>query len=176
MPKMQGNRSPSLCTQAGDAERAVHWASVSNQTVRAEMVDEIYRSASTRKRSNAARDRQDRVHLIGEVRARLLSAARGRLPVGEPDQFEPVRRNPDLWEHKWKKTAFGEFRLYHAEPDVGPDVVLLVFHRKEVEPRDGKTIEELQEEQMDKAAARNEEGRNGVWGHARTRCTDCETA
>lgn len=168
------DRAPSLCTQLRTKALSLHWATVEGATVRAEMVDAIYAAVPPKGSRNAARLRHLRLHLVSEVRAHLRSAANGRLPVGEPEQFEPVRRDPELWEHKWKRTKLGEFRLYHAEPDAGPDVVLLRFHRKEIEERDGFTVEDLQDAQMDIATARYAADAERAWGHSRRRCTSCE--
>lgn len=148
---------------------AVHWATLVDGTrVMAEMVDCIYALFPD------SRQRLKRAATIGEVRARMRTAASGRLPIGDPQQFEPVRRHPDMWEHKWKLGKGRELRLYHAELSGQPSVLLLLFHRKEVVARDGKSISELQNEQVDRAADRVTVTGRFPWGHTVPTCTDCE--
>jgi len=158
----------SLCTQSHKTPIVVHWARLHDGTrVMEEMVDCVYALFPR------ANQRMRAVSIIGDVRARMRSAAEGRLPVGELDQFEPVRRHPDMWEHKWKLGKGRELRLYHAELGGQPHVVLLLFHRKEVAPRNGKTVSELQNQVLDRAADRVSVTGSSPWGHTTTACADC---
>ena len=130
--------------------------------MRHEVVDEAY--ASTKTMYQAA-------DMIGQVYGRLKAAARGRLP-DDSDLFEPARRQPMLWEIKWKLGRLGEFRMYHAEPGHDPDLVALRFHRKRTTELSAVEIAELQDQEMDLAAERFVAGEPSRWGHGRS-CGDC---
>lgn len=137
------------------------------------MVGEVQRAPVVKGSLSGLALAQEQAHVVGEILGRIETAARGRLLAGNRDEFEAVRQNPGLWEHKWKKTRLGEFRLYHAEPATEPGLVLLRFHRKELEPRDGLDIDKLQERCMDEAQDRYDDGADSAWGHVETACAQC---
>jgi hypothetical protein len=158
--------SDSLCLQPTSAPRAFHHFSASEEarTVRNEIVDELWDRAPTSVAAAA---------LVGDVLGRMKAAASGRL-AENVDEFEPVRRQPELWELKWKFKRVGEFRLYHAEPGENPELVALRFHQKETEGLTPEDIQARQNDQMDLAADRYTSGETRRWGHRRG-CTDCLT-
>lgn len=110
--------------------------------------------------------------MTGEVLNRLRRAARGELTI-DPQEFVPVRRDPDLWEIKWKFRGMQEFRLYHAEPASTPDLVALRFHLKEIDGLTPDEIEERQEAEMDLASSRYGAHATRRWGHRRRSCDNC---
>jgi hypothetical protein len=154
----------SLCLQPVDSARSFHYYSPTGgtPTVRQEVVDALY---------DRARSVVDGAGMVGDVLGRMRAAARGGL-ANDPDEFEPVRRQPELWEIKWKFRKVGEFRMYHAEPMSDPELVALRFHEKETEGLTPDEIEALQDAEMDLAGDRYEAGENRRWGHS-SACGDC---
>lgn len=116
----------------------------------------------------------DRALLQGEIFGQVRRAAAGKLRLGldDADELEPVRRNPDLWEIKWKRGKQGEFRLYHAERGDSPDMVGLRFHAKDTTSNDAGEIARRQNLEMDEAGRRFSDGVTDRWGHTAP-CRDC---
>lgn len=157
----------SLCTRPCDPPRAFHFF-VDGRRARSVRA-EIEQAVSQTKGSMI-----DRAALHGEIFGQVRRAAAGKLRLGldDGDLLEPVRRNPDLWEIKWKRGKRGEFRLYHAEPGNAPDLVGLRFHAKDTSSNDADQIERLQNAEMDEAGRRFVDGLKDRWGHA-PGCHDC---
>ena len=66
----------------------------------------------------------------GELKAILGRAARGEL---RDESWKPVRRDPTLWELRWKWDDGGQLRGYFHEPALDPDSTILAkVHRKEI--------------------------------------------
>lgn len=152
-----------MCTQHVDQMRSFHKLSVGDEDLHAEVTAAIY---ATGAKGQAAAIR------AGEVWGRVRNAAKGLLPVDDKG-LVPVRRNPDLWELKWKLGRLGQFRMYHAEPGGDPAMVGLVFHRKDVPGADADEIEQLQNREMDRAGKLYGEWVNVLWGHQSKCCTHC---
>jgi len=127
---------------------------------------------------NAKGSDLERARLQGLIFGQLMTAAIGELRLGLEDGevLEPIRRNPELWEIKWKygkgKTK-AEYRLYHAEPGRTPPLVGLRFHQKET-TGSSADIEDAQNAEIDKAGKRFRDGAPRAWGHTRN-CTNCVT-
>ncbi|MFE5293008.1 hypothetical protein ACFQ8T_12575 [Isoptericola sp. NPDC056618] len=166
MPSTDGrSASDSLCTQPTEHAREFHFHSspFESTSVRNEIVDALY---------DAARTPMQAAGLVGDVFGRMRAAGLGHL-ADDPDEFCPVRSQPELWEMKWKFKRMGEYRLYHAEPGRSPDLVALRFHRKDTDRFASSTeINQRQNVEMELAAARYEAGEDHRWGHTRG-CGDC---
>lgn len=158
------SNASSRALQPAASERSFHLLAHGKWNVDREVndaVDELIPNVSTA------------IDQVGVIRATLRAAARGELPTGldDHDLLEPVRRQPELWELKWKvrrkKKQHGELRMYHAEPrDGNPDLVGLKFHIKDL--RGGsQAIESAQNAEMDTAADRYTDtaARRSRWGH-----------
>lgn len=99
-----------------------------------------------------------------ELKAYLLRAAEGRLV--RPRELIPVRGQSEVWEIRWIFQNGDHFRMYHAEPESDPDLLLaLLFHKKEFANIDSETIR-MQNLKMREAASRFFEGRRVRWGLA----------
>lgn len=105
----------------------------------------------------------------GKVIGMMRAAARGELR-DSPD-LDPVRRHPDLWELRWKFPRQKAYRMYFSEPGGEPDLVAHRFHLKDVSGTPDE-IEAKQNDEMDCAQRRAEDGRAARWGHS-TGCTQC---
>ena len=158
--------SASLCVQPCEHPRGFHLLVDPQRAIRVrnEIAEAVDATESTMHR---------RVVLEGEILGQLRRAAEGKLRLGleDGDVLEPVRRNPDLWEIKWKKGKRGELRLYHAEPGADPSFVGLRFHRKST-AGNAAAIAAAQNDEMDEAGRRYADGVKVRWGHA-TDCADC---
>jgi hypothetical protein len=160
----------SLCHQPSDTPRSFHYYSSHDGTIHVhrEMVDAAW--IPGRAMGLAA-------GMVGDFEARIKFAARGELRSGADGEelVAPVRRDPHVWEIRWKVGRQGEYRLYHAEPTANPQLVALRFHEKDTSSGDADTIDALQEVEMDEAARRYKEGVNRKWGHRKS-CADCIAA
>ena len=153
----------SLCAQPCATPRSFHWFSSSDGTehVYQEVVDAAWDDGRT---AHAA------AGIIGDVLAKARRAASGKLRSAS--DLVPVRLHPVLWELRWTLGRVGEFRMYHAEPGVDPELVALRFHRKDTSGSTQGEVDSAQESEMDVAQARYQRRAVERWGHTGD-CTDC---
>lgn len=98
----------------------------------------------------------------GELKAILGRAARGEL---RDESWKPVRRDPTLWELRWKWDDGGQLRGYFHEPALDPDSTILAkVHRKEIIAHDPGATASLQDAQIDEAGIRLRRHERQRWG------------
>lgn len=156
-------QSDSVCAKPTETPRSFHFYSDAECHVRREVVDALH-DTGKRLTPMAVAD------LIGAVWGLMRAAQRGE--ICDAADLVPVRSAPTLWELRWDFRRAGEYRMYHAEPLTGPDLVALRFHRKDTTPGTQDAIDAQQDREMAKAGKRYGDGKDRLWGHRR-RCRDC---
>lgn len=98
-----------------------------------------------------------------DIKSLQDDAAAGDLDPAD-DCFDPVARDPDLWELRWTFEDGSVWRMYHAEPAEAPGYLLaLAFHEKDVAGSPAE-IKARQDAWIDTAARRYIDGRPWQWG------------
>lgn len=90
-------------------------------------------------------------------------AAKGGLDV-EDDRFDPVSRDPTLWELRWVFEDGSLWRQYHAEPASAPGyLVAMLFHQKAIGGSNNET-RAAQDARIDAASKHYVYGHTWKWG------------
>ncbi len=98
----------------------------------------------------------------GELKALLRRAAAGTL---RGRSWEPVRRDPELWELRWSWDDGSLLRGHFHEPMSEPDSTILAkVHQKEVAKGDESQTTRLQDAEMDAAGIRIRREQHYRWG------------
>ena len=119
---------------------------------------------------------------IQYVAAIACAGARGELDMDD-DRDVPVQSQPDLWELRYpypqsfdSRVPRQEFRMYYAQDEErNPEMVALLFHRKETEGLTPQQQKVLQNEIMGEAQERYTRYEDIRWGHIPQHCTHCFT-
>lgn len=102
---------------------------------------------------------------LNEFKALIAEAQEGVL---DEENWVPVRRNPDLWELRWRwdGTRIAARGYFHEPTVLFFETILAKVHTKDVSSGHKSTIAKLQNEAMDEAGKRVIDGRDTKWGVA----------
>lgn len=98
------------------------------------------------------------------------------------DIVSPVVTQPDVWELRYpyeaplsgNRGSPRQYRMYYAEDEFrGPQMVALLFHRKETEDLSAAVQRDRQNARMGEAQERFTLYRYSNWGHRSVKCRYC---
>jgi hypothetical protein len=100
--------------------------------------------------------------VLGQIDALFELAASGQIQIGDEGKLRPIRRDPDLYELKWKLLSKA-VRQYHAEPPQYPDdLVKLHIHIKSMRKTSAGT-RAAQDMEISQAQLRYVTGESSEW-------------
>ncbi len=100
--------------------------------------------------------------VLGQIDALLDLAASGQIHAGDESKLRPIRRDPDLYELKWKLLSKA-VRQHHAEPPHYPDdLVKLHVHIKSMRKTSAET-RAAQDMEISQAQFRYVAGESSEW-------------
>lgn len=105
----------------------------------------------------------DQELVIGRIRALRELAAAGEIDEFDEDSLAPIRRDPDIYELRWRELGT-LIRQYHGEPPSLPDALVnLHLHIKRVSPTSPALTQDMQNIQISYAQLRYRGGASRGW-------------